>query len=135
MKQKSYSFLSLDTIDGLLFWHKYIGRDKCPTDWHVDEIYPWYKVWYWEGNTLDEFLGWIEKEFYIFWNQREFLKNELQSSILEKRDIIVKFPKYWDEDVSISVKNFDRDLIIKSLNGKKFGLEKWEEIQKKSIKK
>lgn len=131
MKQESYSLLSLDTIDGLLFGHRYIGRDKCPTDWHIDEIYPWYRVWYWEWNTLDEFIDWIEKEFFIFWNQRNFLKKELQSSISDKRDIILKFPKYWDVHTNITVNDFDRDKVIKSLNGEKFGLEKWKEIKNK----
>lgn len=129
MKHESYSLLSLDTIDGLLFWHKYIGRDKCPTDWHIDEIYPWYRVWYWEWRTLDEFIDWIEKEFYIFWDQRRFLKNELQSSLNEKRDIVIRFPKHWDKETKISVKNFDRNEAIKNLKGEKFGLKKWEEIK------
>lgn len=136
-KEEQLSFIYMDNIDWVLIWHKDIRKEKCPTDWHIDEIYPWYKTIRGPWGWINWILDFIETEYYHFndW-ERDYLKNELKNSIKEKRDIIIS---WWinNEDINnkqkLLVKDFDRNEAIKNLNWQKFWLEKRNEIQKFGI--
>jgi len=123
-----YWFLILDTVrEGVVFWHKKISKETHPTDWHIDEIYPWFRSYssYWAGKGLNRLIDTFDKELYwLTSEEKEYLRKEMEKSIEDKRDIIIHFRN----TNKLKIKNFSREEVIKKLNGEKFGLEKLAEI-------
>lgn len=175
-----YVLYWLDTIKWLLLSTKILPVNEFPTDWHYDEIFPWYRVQIRWEETLDEILDYIVKEYYTFqpW-ERECYKEKIESYFNQGiEDLIIDWPldflfptdkvldqsdiEYYSKRANLTkeefllrmeewrknkveyvefkttnrwwVKPFNRDEVIKSLNGELFGLKKWEYIQNQLAK-
>ena len=121
--EENIGFIFLDTIHWLLLWHKYIWKDIYPTDWHIDEIYPWYKTFRWPQWWLEGALDRIDKECYRFkdW-EREWVKNEIKKSIKDKRDIIIDWPRLYRiwKDKHLTKADIEHYVSLISLSEKNF---------------
>jgi hypothetical protein len=89
-----YVLYSLDTIKWVLLTTKVLHVNDYPTDWHIDEVFPWYSIILRGEETLDEMLDYITKEYYTFqpW-ERECYKEKIEFYLNQGiEDLIIDWP-------------------------------------------
>lgn len=92
-----FALLWLDTIQWVLLTTKTLTKEQAKTDWHIDEVFPWYRVVIDLWETLDSILDYIVKEYYTFqpW-EREQYKEKIESYLNQGiEDLILDWPLWW----------------------------------------
>lgn len=112
----NYTLYSLDTINWVLFSTRKLKKEDYPTDWHLDELFPWYSVILKMWNNIDELLDYIEEEHYTFekW-EKEFLFAEMEKAEKVGIDKIISWPFSYKINIKRDLEESKVDSYVKIL--------------------